>query len=162
MPSVEICDDQGIYTLHFDAEQSPNFDSRVTLNDERDELGTPRLVVDWRMNRGDAESVSRSLELISRDLECAGVKAKLNVKPDLANDVYAHNGVGSHNIGTTRMGRSPSAAVVDSECRVFGIPNLYIASGSVFPTSSYVNPTFQIVAIAIRYLLRISPEVAGA
>src|SRR5580658_465700 len=155
LPSVEICNDQGIYTLHFDAEQSPNFDSRVTLNDERDELGTPRLVVDWRMNRGDAESVSRSLELISRDLESAGV-AKLNVKPDLANDVYAHNGVGSHHIGTTRMGRSPSTAVVDSECRVFGIPNLYIASSSVFPTSSYVNPTFQIVAIAIRIAAHIA------
>jgi choline dehydrogenase-like flavoprotein len=99
--------------------------------------------------------VSRSLELISRDLESAGV-AKLNVKPDLANDVYAHNGVGSHHIGTTRMGRSPSTAVVDSECRVFGIPNLYIASSSVFPTSSYVNPTFQIVAIAIRIAAHIA------
>jgi len=149
LPSVELCNEKGIYTLHFDAEQSPNFDSRVGLGDDRDEFGTPRLVVDWRMNRGDAESVSRSLELIARDLENAGV-AKVNVKPDLANDVYGHNGVGSHHIGTTRMAGSPTTGVVDSECRVFGVPNLYIASSSVFPTSSYVNPTLQIVAIAIR------------
>jgi choline dehydrogenase-like flavoprotein len=157
LPSVELHNDNGIYTLHFDAEQSPNFDSRVTLSDELDELGTPRLVVDWRMNRGDAESVSRSIELIARDLESAGI-AKLNIKPDLANDVYAHNVVGSHHIGTTRMGSSPSTGVVDSECRVFGIPNLYVASSSVFPTSSYVNPTLQIVAMAIRIAAHITRD----
>jgi len=155
LPSVELCNDRGVYTLHFDAEQSPNFDSRVGLSDERDKFGKRRLMVDWRMNRTDAESVSRSLDLIARDLEGAHV-AKLNVKPDLASDVYAHNGVGSHHIGTTRMGASPSVGVVDPECRVFGIPNLYIASSSVFPTSSYVNPTLQIVAIAIRIATHIA------
>ena len=155
LPSVELCNEQGIYTLHFDAEQSPNVDSRVALGDERDKFGMPRLVVDWRMNRGDAESVFRSLELIARGLESAGV-AKLNIKPDLANDAYARNGVGSHHIGSTRMGGSPATGVVDSECRVFGIPNLYIASSSVFPTSSYVNPTLQIVAIAIRIAAHIA------
>jgi choline dehydrogenase-like flavoprotein len=155
LPSVELRNNKGFYTLHFDAEQSPNFDSRVTLGDERDAFGMPRLVVDWRMNREDADSVARSLELLARGLESAGV-AKLNVKPDLASEAYARNGVGSHHIGATRMGSSPATGVVDSECRVFGIPNLYLASSSVFPTSSYVNPTMQIVAIAIRIAAHIT------
>jgi choline dehydrogenase-like flavoprotein len=155
LPSVELRNDKGVYTLHFDAEQSPNFHSRVALGDERDAFGMPRLAVDWRMNRGDAESVSRSLGLIARGLEKAGV-AKLHLKPDLANYTHARNGVGSHHIGATRMGGTSATGVVDSECRVFGIPNLYIASSSVFPTSSYVNPTMQIVAIAIRIAAHIT------
>lgn len=155
LPSVELFNDEGSYTVHFDAEQSPNFDSRIALGDQQDKFGTPRLVVDWRMNRRDAESVARSLELIARDLESAGV-ARLKLKPDLADDVYAHNVVGSHHLGTTRMGGSSSTGVVDSECRVFGISNLYIASSSVFPTSSYVNPTLQIVALAIRIAAHIT------
>ncbi|MFZ0039603.1 MAG: GMC family oxidoreductase [Candidatus Acidiferrales bacterium] len=155
LPAVMFRSGNDVYTLHFDAEQSPNFESRVTLDDQRDEFGVPRLVVDWRMNRGDAESVSRSIELIAGGLESGGV-ARLKIRPDIANDVYAHNSVGSHHIGTTRMGSSPSTGVVDSECRVFGVRNLYVASSSVFPTTSYVNPTLQIVAIAIRIAAHIA------
>ena len=40
--------------------------------------------------------------------------------------------------------------VVDRNCRVHGIDNLYIAGSSVFPTSGYVNPTLTIVALALR------------
>ena len=57
---------------------------------------------------------------------------------------------GGHHIGTTRMASSPSQGVVDENCKVHGLNNLYIASSSVFPTSSYANPTLTIVAMAIR------------
>jgi choline dehydrogenase-like flavoprotein len=40
--------------------------------------------------------------------------------------------------------------VVDANCEVYGAKNLYIAGGSVFPTSSHANPTLVIVAMAIR------------
>jgi choline dehydrogenase-like flavoprotein len=48
------------------------------------------------------------------------------------------------------MARSADNGVVDSDCRVFGIDNLYIVSGSVFPTSGHSNPTYTIVALAFR------------
>jgi choline dehydrogenase-like flavoprotein len=40
--------------------------------------------------------------------------------------------------------------VVDKNCRIHGIDNLYVAGGSVFPTAGPTNPTYTIVALAIR------------
>ena len=48
------------------------------------------------------------------------------------------------------MADDPVHGVVDRHCRVHGIDNLWIAGGSVFPVSGYVNPTVTIVALALR------------
>jgi choline dehydrogenase-like flavoprotein len=40
--------------------------------------------------------------------------------------------------------------VVDEHLAVHGMNNLFIASSSVFLTSSQANPTFMIVAFALR------------
>ena len=55
---------------------------------------------------------------------------------------------GGHHIGTARMGRDPAKGVVDADCRVFGVDNLYVAGSAVFPTSGQANPTLTIVALA--------------
>jgi choline dehydrogenase-like flavoprotein len=55
-----------------------------------------------------------------------------------------------HQMGTTRMHIDPTQGVVDENCRVHGISNLYIAGSSVFPTGGSANPTLNIVALAIR------------
>ena len=57
---------------------------------------------------------------------------------------------GYHHMGTTRMGTTPRDGVVDRDCRVFGIDNLYIAGSSVFRTSGHANPTLTIVQLALR------------
>jgi choline dehydrogenase-like flavoprotein len=44
----------------------------------------------------------------------------------------------------------PKKGVVDENCRIHGISNLFIASSSVFPTGGFANPTLTIVALAIR------------
>jgi choline dehydrogenase-like flavoprotein len=55
-----------------------------------------------------------------------------------------------HHMGTTRMHSDPKRGVVDGNCRVHGVSNLYIAGSSVFPTSGHANPTLTIVALALR------------
>ena len=55
-----------------------------------------------------------------------------------------------HHSGTTRMCASTKTGVVDANCKVHSVDNLYIASSNVFPTAGWVNPTFTIVALAIR------------
>jgi choline dehydrogenase-like flavoprotein len=55
-----------------------------------------------------------------------------------------------HHAGTTRMAATPAEGVTDPDCRVFDTDNLYLAGGSVFPTSGYANPTLTMVALAIR------------
>jgi choline dehydrogenase-like flavoprotein len=57
---------------------------------------------------------------------------------------------GKHHIGTTRMHADPKQGVVDPDCRIHGLANLYVAGSSVFPTSGYANPTLTIVALALR------------
>jgi choline dehydrogenase-like flavoprotein len=55
-----------------------------------------------------------------------------------------------HHIGTTRMHDNPRLGVVDKDCKVHGLANLFVAGSSVFPTGGFANPTFTIVALAIR------------
>ena len=57
---------------------------------------------------------------------------------------------GKHHMGTTRMHIDPKQGVVDPNGRIHAMANLYIAGSSVFPTSGYANPTFTIVALALR------------
>ena len=57
---------------------------------------------------------------------------------------------GWHLLGTCRMGDDPERSVVDSWGRSHDIPNLYIFDGSVFVTSTGVNPTGTIAAIVLR------------
>jgi choline dehydrogenase-like flavoprotein len=150
LPSVAFESKSNVYTLHFDAEQSPNPDSRVTLADTTDVFGMKRLKVDWRFSDIDLESVVQSCRLISSALERSGAGTMLFRPEDIAEQIRTTCGVGSHHIGTTRMAGDPSRGVVDDNCRVYGIDNLYIASSSVFPTSGVANPTLTIVALAIR------------
>ncbi len=46
-----------------------------------------------------------------------------------------------HFLGTTRMHQNPRNGVVDADCRVHDVPNLFIAGSSVFPTGGFANPT---------------------
>lgn len=57
---------------------------------------------------------------------------------------------GWHLMGTARMGEDPKTSVVDQWGQSHDVPNLYIYDGSVFITSSGVNPTGTICAIALR------------
>jgi choline dehydrogenase-like flavoprotein len=56
----------------------------------------------------------------------------------------------AHTMGTTRMALDPREGVVDANCKVHGVEGLYVAGGSVLPTSGHANPTLMIIGIAIR------------
>jgi choline dehydrogenase-like flavoprotein len=160
LPSVSLDNKSNIYTLHYDAEQCPNIDSRVTLSDKKDPFGLNRLIVDWRYTALDVESIYQSIELLRQELTRSGTGSIVYDLESLKESISRKpTGVGSHHIGTTRMSKEPSAGVVDEHCGVHGIDNLFIASSSVFPTSGVANPTLTSVALAIRladYLKKIN------
>lgn len=147
LPYVAVKGRGGAFTLDYNAEQIPNPDSRVTLSDQRDELGLPRLVVDWRASPQDVDSVLAAHRLLAERLEQGGA-GRLEVDEDAIR--HGYNAVGGHHMGTTRMADSPERGVVDAHCRVFGMDNLFIAGASVLPTSSHANPTLTLVALAAR------------
>ncbi|MEG6508171.1 GMC family oxidoreductase [Methyloligella sp. 2.7D] len=131
-----------------DAEQAPNPDSRVTLEDATDRFGMKRAVLDWRITEDDLLSLRKTHELIGVAIGEAGlgrVKLGLGLPPN-DDDIYT----GYHHIGTTRMHDDPKQGVVDADCRVHSTKNLYIAGSSVFTTEGTANPTLTITALAIR------------
>jgi choline dehydrogenase-like flavoprotein len=130
------------------AEQSPIPDSRVTLTDEFDALGMPRVALNWRIAPEDDVQMRRGLIILVSELAAAGI-ARGWVPGDASRFVW-RQAPGGHHMGTTRMGTDPAVSVVDANCRTHEVENLYIAGSSVFPTSGDSNPTLTIVAMAHR------------
>jgi choline dehydrogenase-like flavoprotein len=132
-------------------EQEPNPDSRITLGDERDALGQQKVCVDWRLTPLDHHTYRTAAMLFGTELagKCNG---RFQLEPWLEQDGEAVPQVygTSHHLGTTRMADDPGQGVVDRECKVHGIDNLYVAGSSVFPTGGWAFPTFTIVALSLR------------
>ena len=57
---------------------------------------------------------------------------------------------GYHHIGGTRMGDNISNSVVDKNCKVHKIQNLFVAGSSVFPTAGHAYPTLTITQLSLR------------
>lgn len=144
LPSITLKSPDGVYTLRLDLEQAPNPSSRVTLGGERDALGQRCLRVDWRSTDLDAWSAVRAAALIGKALSRSGA-GRLRALPG-----FRPEATGGPPLGTTRMSADPGRGVVDERCRVHGVHNLFIASSSVFPTSSYADPTLTVLALTLR------------
>lgn len=132
-------------------EPTPEKDSRVTLSTtDRDELGMPRVVVNWQLSEQVKHTFDRTLELFADELKQSNI-ADVTLEPPLSGRPWPKELDWTwHHMGTTRMDNSPSEGVVDSNCKVHGISNLYVAGSSVFPTAGANFPTFTLVALSLR------------
>jgi len=131
-------------------ETTPNRASRVSLAEQRDALGMPRVRVDWRINSGDQRGFKRLYEVMRTELARLGL-GSLVEDPAVDSDGWPVSfSSGMHHMGTTRMHDDPRQGVVDANCKVHDLANLYVAGGSVFPTGGIANPTLTIAALAIR------------
>ena len=128
-------------------EQLPRAESRVTLGDERDALGVPRLVLDWKIGREETASLVRLQRLLGERLKQEGVGDLDETGLESIEPRYTD---ASHHMGTTRMSEDPRKGVVNRDARLHDVDNLYIAGSSVFPTAGCANPTLTIVALALR------------
>lgn len=136
-------------SLVLELEQAPDPASRVMLTDETDALGLRRIALDWRLGDLERHTVRRFGELLGLEAGRIGLGRARLVEPQ-ENGWWAGQRGAWHHMGTTRMHADPSQGVVDGNCRVHGIGNLYVAGSSVFTTSGFANPTLTIVALAIR------------
>ena len=128
------------------AEQAPNPSSRVLLDDEKDQYGTYRAKLDWRLTEQDLESLQLAYGFLTSEPTRRGISPRHRLDKINLEVVMG----ASHHIGTTRMHRDPRLGVVDSNCRVHSVRNLFIAGSSVFPTAGWAPPTLTIVALASR------------
>ncbi len=151
-PGIMINTKSGCYALTYHAEQVPNPNSRVTLSNEVDRYGMPRIMIDLRFTQTDVESVIRSHDLLDNFLRKSGMGEIefWHPRDKLADVLLRSAGDGVHQVGTTRMGLDPRTSVVDPNLKVHGLPNIFVASTSVLPTTGQANPTFVAVALAFR------------
>jgi choline dehydrogenase-like flavoprotein len=129
------------------AEQEAINASRVYLDSAKDALGMPKLILDWKVSDRSLNSSLRLMHLLDehfRRHEAGYIEADLT---EIKNLPYTD---ASHHLGTTRMSAEPKTGVVDANCRVHGVDNLYIAGSSVFPTAGHANPTLTIAALSLR------------
>ncbi len=132
-------------------ETAPDPGNRILLANNRDALGIPVAAAHWRI--GALET--RTIRMLASRLEPALAAKGENVLElaEWARDerfaLPAPVDL-AHMMGTTRMAKDPRSGVVDSNCRVFEVNNLYVAGGSVFPTGGHANPTWMFIALALR------------
>lgn len=135
-----------LYSLYFRSEQAPNPASRVMLSTRRDALGVHEARLDWRINAIDIRAVTGWLEVFDRDVRERNLGHVIVPADGWESGIIG----GPHHMGTTRMNADPRYGVVDEQCRVHSVANLYVAGSSVFTTGGYANPTFTLVALALR------------
>lgn len=128
-------------------EQEPNPKSRLTLSPRVDALGMRRARLDWRLTDLDQQSYLQTAAAIADALRRCGLGTMAGSEPMAGADaVLASN----HQLGTTRMSHKPADGVVDPHCRIHALENAYIIGGGVFPTVSWANPTFTVLALTFR------------
>ncbi len=150
------------YQLQTRIEQAPNPNSRVTIGPEKDALGVPRANLHWELTPLDKRSVRTIYHLLAKEVGKVGfgrIKLKEFLQdekddsfPDTANG-------GWHHMGTTRMSEDPQKGVVDANCKVYGVSNLYIAGSACYPTSGAPNPTLTLTALTLRLSDHLKGEV---
>lgn len=158
----------GLRRCYIRSESAPRPESRVTLEDRAtDALGMRRSRLTLVLGTLESRTLVRTMEIVAREL---GVRQAGRLMLALAEGVerqpvggpaWPRIRGGSHHMGTTRMSDSPATGVVDRDCRVHGVPNLYVAGSSVFPTCGMANPTFTIVALALRMAEHIAARLAN-
>jgi choline dehydrogenase-like flavoprotein len=136
--------------LNCTSEQMPNPDSRIGLGKDLDVFGLRKVMVDWQLTAEDKRGMATGNRLLGTELGRGGFGRLQSTVPEDDSEWPSDMRGDQHHMGTTRMQRDPAMGVVDENCRVHGVANLYAAGSSVFPTGGTFNPTLTIVALALR------------
>src|SRR6202012_2700478 len=149
------------YSLGCGMELAPDPDRRLTLTDQRDALGLPRLNLHMTIADSDFANYRRTLAELGRQL-LTSKTGMLRLNYSKREEWLAAMDWGNHHLGTTRMRADPKSGVVDAQGQVHGVGNLYVAGSSVFPTYGASNPTLNLVAMTLRLGDHLKKVTAGA
>ncbi len=120
-------------------------ENRVTLSEEKDRHGLPVANFAYSQCDNDSALMEAAQSVMEDILHAAGADEVITIQR------FAHL------VGGARMAADEQHGVVDSNCRTFAVPNLYITDGSVLPTQGSANPALTIMAVAARAAERLIP-----
>lgn len=139
--------------VHVDWEQAPRPDNRIVLSAaDRDAANVPRLELHWTKDEFDHRTMVEGMRMFGETLAAKDI-GRLKISDWVLDGSPYPEGMelaGNHHMGGTRMGTDPTVSVVDANCKVHGMDNLYCAGSSVFTTAGQCTPTTTITALALR------------
>ncbi|MSP63722.1 MAG: hypothetical protein EXR72_25930 [Myxococcales bacterium] len=132
--------------------------------------------IEYRLNREDARALTAGLAACARILLAAGAKEVLPpvssvsaVRGEADLQKIADHGArfgdppltGVHPMSTLPMAADPRRGVTDGEGRWHGLPGLYVADGSLFPTSIGGPPQIAIYTVGRRVARAVVADLRG-
>jgi choline dehydrogenase-like flavoprotein len=139
-------------------EQTPDYESRLLLGEGVDRFACPKPLLDWQIGPDTTRSLRRLHALMAKffgDMALGSFESKLLDDPSFE----PHYQDCAHPTGTTRMSDNDHDGVVDRNCRVHGLQNLFMAGSSVFPVGGHASPTFIIIALAARLAAHLKKDL---
>ena len=123
------------------AEDTPQYENRVYADfSKRDKFDSPLLKIYHRYSERDLNARAALYAKAKTILRKAGALFFYTMPIETF----------SHGLGTCRMGKDAASSVVDANCKVHGMDNLYVIDGSVMPSGGSVNPSLTIAALSIK------------
>jgi choline dehydrogenase-like flavoprotein len=150
------CPAKAAITLFIDTEQQPNSESRILLSENRDAIGMPKAIVQWRWGERERQAFAAYRRLFERQWQSWGFGPchwLESFEPGSGWEEHVRDTY--HMMGGTRMAANPGRGVVDAQLRVHGFDNLFVASCSVFPTGGSSNPTLTLMQLTLRLAERL-------
>ena len=131
-------------------EQIPNPDCYCEIDPGVvDRWGIPVLRFHWKWSDHEIRQARHMQQTFAELIDAMGGTRLWGAGPE--NDWgIATGGRIIHELGTTRMGNDPASSVVNAQCRTHDVPNLFIADGGPFVSQADKNPTWTILALAMR------------
>ena len=130
-------------------EQVPDPENRIVLDSTVDALGIPQPKLIWSMKNIDIQNAMKAHQILKTEFEKANIGV-LEFELNEDGSFLFYKTAMAHHMGTTRMNENPRYGVVDSNCCLHDVYNLFVAGSSTFPTAGYANPTLTIIALSIR------------
>lgn len=131
------------YTLLMTA-QMPTSDERSIWSEPDPASGREVRIRRWQLTEAYQDDLKAAISEVLRRL--GPVVKSSRVFPDWLATIQT----GAHHSGTARMSYAADTGVCDSDCRVHGVPNLFVCDGSVIPASGIANTGLTIGALALR------------
>lgn len=123
----------------------PYYENKVTLNrDVLDKHGLPTLTIDAEFKENEIKMRADMMDSAAEMLEAAGFK---DIKPY---DAGSWPGLGIHEMGTARMGRSAKTSVLNEWNQVWDCPNVFVTDGACMTSAACQNPSLTYMALTAR------------
>ena len=137
-------------------EQIPNEDCYCELDPAaKDKYGIPVLRFHWKWTDHEINQVKHMQETFRGLVSEMGGEVFSAMPTRERGYGIATGGSIIHELGTARMGSDPKTSVLNASCQAWDCKNLFVADGGSFVSQADKNPTWTIMALAMRTADRI-------